>query len=267
MGGAQPLGVLRGVRRDGRVRPAGAGRAAAGVRAGQGRVRGGVRGPVPAQLAADSGASYRPDAGGRGMDELISGAIHDPHAILGAHPKGDETVIRTLRRGASTVAVIVEEHKYPATRVHDEGVFEATVPGTVLDYRVEVDGEVRDDPYRHPPTVGELDLHLISEGRHERLWDVLGAHAKNGGVSFAVWAPNARGVRMVGDSTGWGAHDGWPMRSLGSSGVWEVFVPGIGVGDRYKYRILGRDGVWRDKADPMAQQTEAPPRTASIVTE
>ncbi|OLB78811.1 MAG: 1,4-alpha-glucan branching enzyme [Actinobacteria bacterium 13_2_20CM_2_71_6] len=201
------------------------------------------------------------------MDELISGAIHDPHAILGAHPKGDETVIRTLRRGASTVAVIVEEHKYPATRVHDEGVFEATVPGTVLDYRVEVDGEVRDDPYRHPPTVGELDLHLISEGRHERLWDVLGAHAKNGGVSFAVWAPNARGVRMVGDSTGWGAHDGGPMRSLGSSGVWEVFVPGIGVGDRYKYRILGRDGVWRDKADPMAQQTEAPPRTASIVTE
>jgi 1,4-alpha-glucan branching enzyme len=82
-----------------------------------------------------------------------------------------------------------------------------------------------------------------------------------------VWAPNARGVRVLGDFTGWGPHDGWPMRSLGSSGVWELFVPAVSVGERYKYRILGRDGMWREKADPLAQQTEAPPRTASVVTE
>ena len=137
----------------------------------------------------------------------------------------------------------------------------------MADYRLDVDGDVVDDPYRYPPSLGELDLHLIGEGRHERLWDVLGAHVKPGGVAFAVWAPSARGVRVVGDCTGWAAQDGWPMRSLGGSGVWELFVPGVSVGERYKYRILGRDGVWREKADPLAQQTETPPRTASVVTE
>ena len=201
------------------------------------------------------------------MDELISGAVHDPHAVLGAHPAGDQTVIRTLRRDATSVAVVAGDQRYPMTRVHDEGIFEATVPGSVLDYRVEVDGTARDDPYRYPPTVGELDLHLITEGRHERLWEVLGAQPRDGGVAFAVWAPNARGIRVIGDFSGWGPHDGWPMRSLGGSGVWELFVPDASVGARYKYRVLGRDGAWRDKADPLARQTEAPPRTASVVTE
>ena len=201
------------------------------------------------------------------MDELISGAPHDPHALLGAHPHDGQTVIRTLRRGAREVAVVVDGDRFPMHRVHDGGVFEATVPGTVLDYRIDVDGAEYDDPYRYPPTVGELDLHLIREGRHERLWTVLGAQPKEGGVAFAVWAPNARGVRVVGDFTGWGAHDGWPMRSLGGSGVWEIFVPSAAVGSRYKYRILGSDGVWRDKADPLAQHTEKPPRTASVVFE
>lgn len=151
------------------------------------------------------------------------------------------------------------------TRVHDAGVFEAVLPGEVLDYRVEVDGRVHDDPYRHPPTLGELDLHLIGEGRHERLWEALGARVLDGGVAFAVWAPNARGVRVVGDFTGWGPDDGWPMRSLGASGVWEIFVPRVPAGARYKYRILGADGHWRDKADPLAARTEVPPATASVV--
>ncbi|MGX7671878.1 1,4-alpha-glucan branching protein GlgB [Plantactinospora sp. DSM 117369] len=200
------------------------------------------------------------------MDELIAGTAHDPYALLGAHPDGDRTVIRTLRRGAGTVELLVGGERRPMHRVHGEGIFEATVPGTVLDYRVVVDGEPRDDPYRFPPTVGELDLHLIAEGRHERLWTALGARpADGGGVSFAVWAPNALGVRVVGDFTGWGAHQGWPMRSLGSSGVWEIFVPEAAAGQRYKYRILSRDGQWRDKADPLARRTEAPPATASVV--
>jgi 1,4-alpha-glucan branching enzyme len=199
------------------------------------------------------------------FDQLIAGEAHDPHALLGAHPDGDRTVIRTLHRGASDVAVVVDGTRHPMERVHPEGVFEATVPGKVLDYRVEVDGDLRDDPYRHLPTVGEIDLHLIGEGRHERLWTVLGAHVRGEGVAFAVWAPNARGVRVVGDFTGWGAHDGWPMRSLGSSGVWELYVPAAHAGQRYKYRILGPDGVWRDKADPLAQRTETPPATASVV--
>jgi 1,4-alpha-glucan branching enzyme len=201
------------------------------------------------------------------FDALIAGTAHDPHAVLGAHPSDTKTVIRTLRRGASEVSVLVGGKKTALHAVHDEGVFEGILPGVVLDYRLDVDGHETDDPYRFAPTVGELDLHLIGEGRHERLWTVLGAHPRDGGVAFAVWAPSARGVRVVGDFTGWGAHDGWPMRSLGSSGVWELFVPEVPIGSRYKFRILGRDGNWREKADPMAQQTETPPATASVVTE
>ncbi|WP_229397968.1 1,4-alpha-glucan branching protein GlgB [Micromonospora okii] len=199
------------------------------------------------------------------MDELIAGAAHDPHAVLGAHPADGRTTIRTLRRGAAAVTVLVGDERHATRRVHDAGVFEAVVPGEALDYRVEVDGALHDDPYRHPPTLGELDLHLIGEGRHERLWEALGARVLDAGVAFAVWAPNARGVRVVGDFTGWGPDDGWPMRSLGSSGVWEILVPGVPAGARYKYRVLGADGHWRDKADPLAAYAEVPPATASVV--
>ena len=129
-----------------------------------------------------------------------------------------------------------------------------------------------DDPYRYLPTLGEVDLHLIGEGRHEELWKVLGAHVRTlrrphgqvTGVSFAVWAPNARGVRVIGDFNGWDGR-GHLMRVLGSSGVWELFVPDIGAGTHYKFAILGADSVWREKADPMARRTEVPPMTASIV--
>src|SRR5688572_2374472 len=200
------------------------------------------------------------------MDDLIAGREHDPHSVLGAHPSQGATVVRTLRRGAFDLAVVADSGRYQMVRVHPEGVFEATVPGTVLDYRLDVDGVTRDDPYRFPPTLGELDLHLIAEGRHESLWTVLGAHPRvDGGVAFAVWAPNALGVRVVGDFTGWGVHDGWPMRSMGGSGVWEILVPDAMPDQRYKYRILGFDGVWRDKADPLAAFAEPPPRTASVI--
>ncbi|MEH0983603.1 1,4-alpha-glucan branching protein GlgB [Micromonospora sp. CPCC 205556] len=199
------------------------------------------------------------------MDQLIAGETHDPHAVLGAHPADGRTTIRAMRRGAGDVAVLVGAERHPMKRVHDVGIFETVVDGTVLDYRVDADGRVTDDPYRYPPTIGELDLHLIGEGRHERLWEALGARVFDEGVAFSVWAPNARGVRVIGDFTGWGADDGWPMRSLGSSGVWEIFVPGAQVGARYKYRVLGADGRWRDKADPLAAYAEVPPATASVV--
>ncbi|WP_412753711.1 1,4-alpha-glucan branching protein GlgB [Krasilnikovia sp. M28-CT-15] len=201
------------------------------------------------------------------MHAVINGDTHDPHAILGAHPHGGRTVIRTLRRGAAHVTLLFGGEKAPMAKVHPDGIFAVDVAGTVLDYRLDVDGVESDDPYRHLPTLGELDLHLIGEGRHEKLWQVLGAQHRGTGVAFAVWAPSARGVRIVGDFTSWGPHDGWPMRSLGSSGVWELYVPGAAPGTRYKFRILGRDGVWREKADPMAQHTEIPPQTASVVYE
>jgi len=124
------------------------------------------------------------------------------------------------------------------------------------------------EPWGFWPTLGPLDLHLIGEGRHEQLWRVLGAqlrtHEGVEGASFAVWAPAARAVRVVGDWNDWRgtAH---PLRALGGSGVWELFVPGVVSGQRYKFEVLGADGVLRLKADPLARATERPPANASVV--
>ncbi len=111
---------------------------------------------------------------------------------------------------------------------------------------------------------GELDIHLINEGRHEELWEVLGAHPGEDGTSFAVWAPNAQEVQVAASFNDWdGART--PLAAIGSSGVWHVLAPGVGAGAQYKFRIRGVDGVWRDKADPMAFHTQVPPETASVV--
>ena len=214
------------------------------------------------------------------LERLVSGQHHDPHSILGAHPGPDGVVIRALRPLARSVTVILDDgRRLPMTHLY-QGVFTVTVPEEkVPDYRIatsyspeEEDETVADDPYRYLPILGELDLHLIAEGRHEELWRVLGAHVReispgNGtvtGTSFAVWAPNARGVRVAGDFNYWDGR-AFPMRSLGASGVWELFIPGVTDGARYKYSVCGRDGVWRDKADPLALFAERPPATASVV--
>ena len=121
-------------------------------------------------------------------------------------------------------------------------------------------------------TLGELDFHLIAEGRHERLWDVLGAHLirdNDGqilGTAFSVWAPNAHAVSLIGDHNFWDKNT-HPMVRLGSTGIWETFIPGIGVGTRYKFAVCTINGTWVDHADPLAQATETPPLTASVVTE
>jgi len=180
---------------------------------------------------------------------------------------------------ARDVTVVVDGASAPMTHEH-AGVFVVVLDREdVPDYRLDVDWgdgtwHRQDDPYRYLPTLGELDLHLISEGRHEELWRVLGAHVRRypgpvgtvTGVSFAVWAPAALGVRVVGDFNHWDGA-GHPMRALGSTGVWELFVPEVAPGARYKLAVLGRDGVWRLKADPLAAATEIPPDTASVVFE
>jgi 1,4-alpha-glucan branching enzyme len=212
------------------------------------------------------------------VDRLLGGAHHDPHSVLGAHAHPGGTVMRALRIGARSVSVLIGDKRFELDPI-EGGLFAGLVPEPPSDYRYEVDyGDgnvvIADDPYRWLPTIGELDLHLIGEGRHERLWEVLGAHPRTydtpggpvDGTSFAVWAPTAQGVRVCGDFDGWDGR-GTPLRSLGGTGVWEVFLPEVPVGSRYKFRLLGKDGAWHEKADPLAFATELPPATASVVYE
>ena len=210
------------------------------------------------------------------LTRLARGEHHDPHAILGAHHAPGGTVVRAFHPDANRAALVAPNGGTVRMEPLGGGVWGALVedlaPGSFR-YRVRfgfADGNdwERDDPYRFASTLGEVDLHLISEGTHERLYDVLGAHPRTQqgatGVSFAVWAPNARGVRLVGDFDRW---DGrlLPMRSMGASGVWELFVPDIGPGELYKYEIVGSDGTLRLKADPLAFSMQVRPETASRV--
>ena len=210
---------------------------------------------------------------------LAAGTHPDPHTVLGAHPHPAGTVVRVLRPAAAAVAVRVGDREHPLEPL-GYAVFAAVLPyPEILDYRIVTSYPQRPmavgaDGYRYLPTLGALDLHLINEGRHGRLWEVLGAHPRTypgldgdvTGTSFAVWAPGARGVTVFGDFDQWQG-TGWPMRSLGESGVWELFIPGVAPGDRYKYRVHGADGRSADHADPFAFATEPPPATASVVTE
>jgi 1,4-alpha-glucan branching enzyme len=198
--------------------------------------------------------------------------LHNPHGFLGAHPAKGGVVVRAYRPAAQRVTVRphgVELHET------DDGVWEGVVEGAdlPLSYELEVaypDGQTFTlrDPYAFLPTVGELDIHLAAEGRHEQLYERLGAHQREVdgvvGTSFAVWAPSARSVSVVGDFNSW---DGrlHPMRSLGASGIWELFVPGVESGTRYKYELRTQDGSLRLKADPVAFATEVPPSNASVV--
>jgi 1,4-alpha-glucan branching enzyme len=204
---------------------------------------------------------------------LAAGEHHDPHAVLGSHPVAGGVVVRAFHPDATAVELLRAGAAPVRMDALGNGLWatagDAPAPGYRLRFRF-ADGNdwERDDPYRFLPTLGELDLHLIGEGSHERLWEVLGAHPRTidgtAGVAFAVWAPNARGVRVVGDFDRW---DGrlFPMRSLGGSGVWELFVPGIGAGELYKYEVLGGDGSLRIKADPFAFSQQVRPETASRV--
>ena len=204
---------------------------------------------------------------------LLSGAHHDPHALLGAHPAPGGIVLRTLRPFARSVSVVIDGARSRLASEGD-GLFSgflplAAIPAyTLLVEYAEGEQEVH-DPYRFLPALGETDLHLIREGRHEQLWKALGAepmtHEGVAGTRFTVWAPNARGVRVASEFTFWDGQ-AFPMRSLGASGVWELFLPGIGEGARYKFEITSRYGGRFLKADPMARRTEVAPDTASIVT-
>jgi 1,4-alpha-glucan branching enzyme len=211
------------------------------------------------------------------VDLLVEGRLADPHHLLGVHPRDGGVVVRAWRPEAATVVARPENAEPVELELrHPAGLFEGFVPDVdaPLSYELEVsypDGNTFTlrDPYAFAPTLGELDLHLAGEGRHERIYERLGAHPRDvdgvTGTAFAVWAPNARAASVVGDFNGWDGRLN-PMRSLGSSGIWELFVPEVDEGQRYKFELKGPGGgLLPLKADPYALAAEVPPETASRV--
>jgi 1,4-alpha-glucan branching enzyme len=210
------------------------------------------------------------------LAQLAAGKHSDPHRLLGSHPVKGGAVVRTYHPDAISAECVLEGRPDVAmTSLGVPGMFGAFLEGRSLPLRYRLrfrfpGGGVweQEDPYRFLPSIGEMDIYLISEGTHRRLWQVLGAHPRQldgvDGVAFAVWAPNAQGVSVLGDFSRWDDRR-LPMRRLGSSGVYELFVPGVSAGALYKYRIIGPQGTLRVKADPFAQAMELPPSTASRV--
>lgn len=212
------------------------------------------------------------------LSALCRGDCADPHRILGCHPlrlgNHNGWCVRAFHPDAIAARVVTD-----GDRVHDmaplgEGLFAVFIeaagpPAYRLGFSF-ADGNdwLHDDPYRFLPTLGPLDVHLIGEGTHRRLWQILGAHADTiegvAGTRFAVWAPNARRVSVVGHFCAW---DGRlrPMRSMGASGVFELFVPEVHPGERYKFELLTADGSLRMKCDPLARAMELPPGTDAVV--
>ena len=231
------------------------------------------------------------------LDATSNAEFYNPHGVLGGHlgigKHADTATIRVLRPLAKSVTILTQDGEYPMTHEYN-GVFVVTVPAsgtkkqpTIPDYRVRTEWEsgavlIEDDPYRYMPTVGDMDTYLFGEGRHEKLWETLGAHVlryddpmggADGtpgeqvvGTAFSVWAPNAHAVRVVGNFNAWDGRR-HAMRELGSSGVWEIFIPGVQAGEVYKYEILNANYDWTMKADPMERSHEIPPATGSIVVE
>jgi 1,4-alpha-glucan branching enzyme len=218
------------------------------------------------------------------VEALVRGRHGDPFAVLGPHRVDDGgtpgLVVRAFVPGAAELCVVPGEAAVlPArmTRLHEAGLFEAAFPGRTAPFRYRLrvrdatgrEQEV-DDPYRFPPTLSDFDRLLHAEGTHEQVYERLGAHLRIvddvAGVVFAVWAPNARRVSVVGDFNGWDGRR-HPMRLHPGSGIWELFLPGLGEGARYKFELLGPDGTLLAlKADPYAFQFEAEePRTAPVV--
>ncbi len=209
--------------------------------------------------------------------QLVSeGRHHNPHSVLGFHQEAKNWVVRTLRPFAKSVTLRTKSETHAAEHVFG-GIWEVRGDKKLGDYRIVAEyenapGRESDDPYRYLPKLADLDIHLIAEGRHEQLWQALGAHyveskdslGDTSGVSFKVWAPNAQSVRVVGDFNHW---DGqlYQMRSMGHSGVWELFIPGVKPGALYKFQIRTKHGNWITKIDPLARRCEIPPATASIV--
>ena len=213
------------------------------------------------------------------IDRIAHAEHGDPFAVLGPHADAADRIwLRAMLPGAAAVAVLDASHGELLGTLaprRADGFFEGPLSSSGRpNYRLQVrwaDGSsaIVDDPYRFAPVLGELDVWLLGEGSHLRPFEVLGAAQRVlqgvAGTSFAVWAPNASQVSVVGDFNAWDARR-HPMRLRRECGVWEIFLPGVGAGAHYKYQIRARDGrVLPHKADPYALQSELRPATASVV--
>lgn len=226
--------------------------------------------PAPTPSASPGGPhlpALHPDH----LAALVEGRHPRPHDALGQHPVLDGWIVRVVRPLAETVAIVrADGSRVPLSHV-DRGLWHGFAPGPGQAYVVETTyangpSWTADDPYRFVPSVGEVDLYLWGEGRHEQLWQVLGAHVRPHegveGTAFSVWAPHATAARVVGDVNDWNGV-GHAMRRLDDNGVWELFIPGLGPDSAYKFELRTPGGDWVLRADPMARFTEVPPSTAS----
>ena len=216
------------------------------------------------------------------LEALRQARVPNPHDLLGLHAatyrRQKGLVARAYLRDAVSCELVdlssAAEVRHPLKRLTEDGVFEGFIKGRseAFRYRLRVEtrmGEIRQfyDPYAFLPTLGDQDLYLFNEGNEHFVYNKLGAHARLqagvSGYSFAVWAPEAQRVSVVGDFNGW---DGryHPMRAMGSSGVWEIFIPGLQDGVKYKYEVRAKDGTLHLKTDPYATYFESPPHNASI---
>ncbi|HHQ69374.1 MAG TPA: 1,4-alpha-glucan branching protein GlgB [Halothiobacillaceae bacterium] len=212
------------------------------------------------------------------LSALISARHHDPHRVLGLHDDQDGNTHLCLYQPHACKVQGFDLDGEPFTleeHAHYPGIFHISLPRDWVNphpcYQITThDGHQYQiiDPYSFLPTVGELDLHLFAEGKHLKLWNMLGAQVLNidgiTGVRFAVWAPNAKRVSVVGDFNNWDGRR-HPMRVLGSSGVWELFIPGMAVGDLYKFEILNAHWQIELRTDPVGRAFEMRPNTAAIV--
>jgi len=214
----------------------------------------------------------------RGAVAALANATHgDPFAVLGPHESEAGPMVRAFLPGAHGVEVFARADRALLGRLEahdDSGLFEGAVRrADPYLLRIAWPGGTQEteDPYAFGLLLGDIDLHLFNEGRHFQLGETFGAQALTidgvPGVRFAVWAPGARRVAVVGDFNAWDARR-HPMRVRYPAGIWELFVPRLGPGERYKYDIIGPDGArLAQKADPIARQTEPPPATASVVSD
>jgi 1,4-alpha-glucan branching enzyme len=212
------------------------------------------------------------------VSRFVAGTHSDPFRVLGPHRVGDDLEIRVFRPDARAVDIVFDresEKPISAESIHQDGFFCATVPGATRDvpYSLRLtawDGsqQTTRDPYQYGPIMGEVDLHLFAEGQDWKIYEKFGAHLRTvgdaAGVYFAVWAPNAQRVSVVGDFNNWDGRVN-PMRKLVGSGVWELFLPGIKQGAHYKFEIRTQTGAVLLKSDPFAFFNQHGKSTASLV--